>query len=142
MSIDQQFTPFSSFIGGLLIGAASFLLLLLNGKIAGISGIIKESFLFQKRDSLWTIFFISGLILGGYAILKIVPTAPTFNYQPKLTSTIVAAICVGVGTYLGNGCTSGHGICGLSRRSKRPLIATLTFMAAGFITMYLMRHLI
>ena len=141
MSISPDFTPLESTIGGLLIGLSSIMLLLLNGKIAGISGIIKGGFAHKKNDFGWRLMFLVGLIVGGFIINLLLPTSPLYNYSLKPIPTVIAGVLVGFGTYLGNGCTSGHGVCGLSRRSKRSLIATISFMTAGFITMYLLRHL-
>ncbi len=131
-----NFTPIPSLLGGMLIGLSATLLLLLNGRIAGISGICKS--VLQKQsasDFSWRFLFIIGMIIGGsiYAYThNLNLTANSMNVD--LTKLIIAAVLVGVGTSFGNGCTSGHGICGLSRRSKRSLIATLVFMLFGMLT--------
>lgn len=131
-----NFTPVPALIGGLILGLASVLLLISNGKIAGISGIAKG--MFNSSDKAWRIFFIAGLILGGFGyhtfISEELKTENILNIDLKL---IIAAILVGSGTALGNGCTSGHGICGLSRRTKRSFVATCVFMAFGMLTVYL-----
>ncbi|MEE3079927.1 MAG: YeeE/YedE family protein [Bdellovibrionota bacterium] len=131
-----NFTPVPALIGGLILGLASVLLLISNGKIAGISGIAKG--MFNSSDKAWRIFFIVGLILGGFGyhtfISEELKTESILNIDLKL---IIAAILVGSGTALGNGCTSGHGICGLSRRTKRSFVATCVFMAFGMLTVYL-----
>ncbi|EQC43887.1 YeeE/YedE family protein [Bacteriovorax sp. Seq25_V] len=134
-----NFTPLESLSGGLLIGLASTLFLLTTGRIAGISGILKGMFTSKTNDDrLVRLLFIVGLIAGGL-IYNNIASAPInasaiTEINPKL---IIAAIFVGIGTALGNGCTSGHGICGLSRKSKRSIIATLLFMAAGFVTVFI-----
>lgn len=140
----ENFTPVSALIGGGLIGLASGLYLLLNGRIAGISGILGGVLVPQKgsTDSVERLAFIVGLIAGP-AILMIVSSA---SVQSVVTSplpvVIIGGLLVGFGTTLGNGCTSGHGICGLSRFSTRSLVATLSFMIAGFLTVLVTRHLI
>jgi uncharacterized membrane protein YedE/YeeE len=132
-----------SFSGGILLGIASVLLLLFNGQIAGVSGISKGIIFSENQampEKLWRIFFVSGLVLGGIIISLIFPemTAKVIKYQPL--NLIIAGLLVGVGTSIGNGCTSGHGICGLGRKSFRSLISVITFMSAGILTVYFMSH--
>lgn len=138
----ENFTPIASLIGGILIGISASIMLLLNGKIAGISGITKGiiSSDTSAEDRKWRIFFISGLLLGGLAIVVLMPemTAKSSDFSP--IQIIIAGLLVGVGTSLGNGCTSGHGVCGLGRRSPRSLASVATFMAVGFLTAYIMFH--
>ncbi len=138
-----NFTPIPSLIGGILIGVSACLLLLFNGRIAGISGITKG--IFKKNsgsDKLWRSLFILGLILGGYMShlfgLEIGNSKSVLHLDTKL---IIGAVLVGVGTSYGNGCTSGHGICGMSRGSKRSIFATIIFMISAIITVYLTRGL-
>ncbi|MEJ7806355.1 MAG: YeeE/YedE family protein [Telluria sp.] len=141
MTIDwNNFTPWTSVAGGLLIGLATALLLAFNGKIAGISGIVGGLLRPRQGDISWRIFFVAGLILSplAYALVTPVPTAHVDAGYPVL---IVAGLLVGLGTRYGAGCTSGHGVCGLSRRSARSLVATGTFMAAGFTIVFIVRHL-
>lgn len=144
MMVIENFTPISSLIGGILIGIASSIMLLLNGKIAGISGITKGiiSSDTPAEDRKWRIFFISGLLLGGLGIVVLMPemTAKFSEFSP--IQIIIAGLLVGVGTSLGNGCTSGHGVCGLGRRSPRSLASVATFMAVGFFTAYVMFHVL
>ena len=133
-----NFTPLPSLIGGLIIGLASVLLLISNGKIAGISGISKGIFNTSNKDKFWRIIFLIGLISGGFLQYNLFSQQDLqINYPPIDMKLVMAAILVGTGTALGNGCTSGHGICGLSRRSKRSFIATCTFMLFGFLTLFL-----
>ncbi|WP_343729179.1 YeeE/YedE family protein [Duganella sp.] len=141
MKIDYvHFTPWASLAGGVLIGLAAALLIARMGRIAGISGIIGGLFRPVKGDIGWRLAFIAGLIIAPMA-------AAVFGYRPEVqvdaswTSLIIAGLLVGLGTRYGSGCTSGHGVCGISRLSPRSLVATLSFMAAGFITVYLLRHL-
>ena len=145
MEISQNFTPYTSFIGGIIIGVATSLFLLLNGRITGISGIVKQSLSLQFKENAWRILFILGLVIGGYLVTFLLLETNVVNQQSAETynlsfgKTVIAGLLVGVGTALGSGCTSGHGICGLSRKSKRSITATLSFMAAGFIVVYLMK---
>jgi uncharacterized membrane protein YedE/YeeE len=128
--------------GGILIGLASTLLLLFNGRIAGISGIASGLLLPSKGELGWRAAFILGLVAGGILLRLLFPQAVG---APVATSTgvvIVAGLLVGVGTRMGNGCTSGHGVCGLARGSSRSLAATLTFMASGAITVFVVRHIL
>lgn len=124
-------------LGGILIGVSSSIILLFLGRITGISGILASSvFDFSKGIESWKIFFIAGLIAGG-VVLKI--TSPEFfDYEIPGSSllVVVAGLLVGFGTRLGSGCTSGHGVCGLPRLSLRSLVATLTFMGVGILTVY------
>ena len=133
-----NFTPLPSLLGGVLIGIASITLLYFNGKISGISGITKGIFKFQKNDLLWRILFFLGLLLGGAISINAFDISAkeiqSTEIDPRL---IIAAILVGIGTAYGNGCTSGHGICGLSRKSQRSIVATLVFMTIGIITVYI-----
>jgi len=138
----ENFTPVWSLIGGLMIGAASALFMLFNGKIAGISGITKGilSHCPTPQERFWRLAFVLGLLLGGVATVLLAPqlTAQSFNLPPG--QMILAGLLVGVGTAMGNGCTSGHGVCGLGRRSGRSLASVATFMGAGFITMFVITH--
>ena len=133
------FTPWSSAIGGMLIGFASALLLLLNGRIAGISGIVGGLLRPRHGDWWWRIAFVSGLVAAPIAYRLITPLPP-MHVNAGNTTLIVAGLLVGIGTRYGSGCTSGHGVCGLSRCSPRSLIATLAFMAAGVATVFGVRH--
>lgn len=122
-------------VGGMFIGLSATLLLALEGRVMGVSGIVGG--LLQKRaDKAWRWFFLAGMLIMGLILLRIHPAA--FSGSPASTvALVVAGLLVGVGTRLGNGCTSGHGVCGMSRLSVRSIAATCTFMAAGFITVWL-----
>lgn len=142
MSIDwQSFTPWSSLAGGILIGVAASVLILFNGRIAGISGIIGGLLKPSGGDIGWRIAFIGGL-LGAPLIYRLTTELPTIEIDAGNGVLIAAGLLVGVGTRYGSGCTSGHGVCGISRLSPRSLAATLIFMAAGFAATYAVRHLI
>lgn len=136
-----HFTPWSSLAGGLLIGVASAMFLLLNGRIAGISGILGGLLRPRVGDIGWRVAFILGL-LAAPLIYRLFAPLPVVQIDADTASLIVAGLLVGVGTRYGSGCTSGHGVCGLSRLSLRSLIATAAFMAAGFVTVFIVRHLI
>jgi uncharacterized protein len=142
MTIDwNQFTPYSALAGGLLIGLAAAMLLLLNGRIAGISGIVGGLLRFVGSDAPWRLAFLAGLLLAPL-LYQLVTALPESRIDADWPTLIVAGLLVGVGTQYGSGCTSGHGVCGLSRQSPRSLVATLAFMAAGFVTVYVARHLL
>ncbi len=137
----SNFTPWSALAGGLLIGLAAALFLLLNGRIAGISGILGGLLTPSRGDALWRLAFLAGLI-GAPAAWLLVTELPPIEIKAGYPAIVIAGLLVGLGTRYGSGCTSGHGVCGLSRLSKRSLVATLSFMAAGFVTVYLIRHVL
>ena len=142
MTIDwTNFTPWTSLAGGITIGIAAALLTLLNGRVAGISGVLGEMLRPNATDKGWRIAFIAGLIVAPLAY-QLVRALPTVTIDAKWPLVIAAGLLVGIGTRYGAGCTSGHGVCGLSRLSKRSLVATLAFMAAGFVTVFVLRHLV
>ena len=125
-------------IGGVLIGLSSSVLLFGLGRIAGISGIFASSFLSHpKSTETWKYFFIIGLMLGGIIMKVILPELFKYHFIGSIPLTIIAGLLVGFGTRLGSGCTSGHGVCGLPRKSARSLVATCTFMIVGIITVFL-----
>ena len=136
-----HFTPWTSLAGGLLIGAAAAMLLLLNGKIAGISGILGGLLRPRAGDIGWRVAFITGL-LAAPLLYRLAAPLPEVQIDAGTTLLVVAGLLVGAGTRYGSGCTSGHGVCGLSRLSPRSLVATATFMAAGFVTVFVVRHVI
>jgi uncharacterized membrane protein YedE/YeeE len=136
-----HFTPWTSLAGGVLIGAAAAMLLLLNGRIAGISGILGGLMRPARGDVAWRAAFLAGLLFAPalYALVTRIP-APTIEAGYPLL--LVAGALVGIGTRYGSGCTSGHGVCGLSRLSPRSLVATFAFMASGFATVFAVRHIL
>lgn len=135
-----DFTPGLSLIGGLLIGVAAALFLLLNGRIAGISGILGGLFKPVAGDIAWRIAFLLGLV-SSPILYSLVAPLPEIQVNASFPVLVVAGVLVGVGTRYGSGCTSGHGVCGLSRFSPRSLAATAAFMLAGFLTVFIVRHL-
>ena len=142
MTIDwANFTPWSSLAGGVLIGLATGMFLLLNGRIAGISGILGGLLRPIKGDVGWRIAFVAGLIFSPIAFSVAAPL-PAVQIDADVASLIMAGLLVGIGTRYGSGCTSGHGVCGLSRLSPRSMVATALFMLAGFVTVFITRHLI
>jgi uncharacterized membrane protein YedE/YeeE len=142
MMIDWgNFTPWASLAGGLLIGLAAAAFVLFNGRIAGISGIVGGLLRPTKGDIGWRLAFVLGLV-GAPLIYQIAAPLPSVRIEAASTTLIVAGLLVGLGTRYGAGCTSGHGVCGLSRLSPRSLAATAAFMLAGFATVFVVRHLI
>jgi uncharacterized protein len=142
MSIDwAAFTPVSALIGGLLIGLAAGLFILINGRIAGISGIVGGLLRPSSGDTAWRLAFIAGMVLAPLMWLA-VASLPQIRIDAGYPLLIVAGLIVGLSTRYGAGCTSGHGVCGISRLSPRSLVATLAFMSTGFVTVYVVRHVL
>ena len=142
MSIDwNAFTPWTALAGGALVGLAASLFILLNGRIAGISGILGGLLRPIKGDILWRAAFIGGMVLAP-AVWRLFAELPPLQIDASYPVLIVAGLLVGASTRFGGGCTSGHGVCGISRMSLRSITATMSFMATGFITVYVVRHLI
>jgi len=144
MAIDGvHFTPWASLLGGVALGLASAIFVLFNGRILGISGILGGLLLPKRSDASWRVFFLLGLVLAPASLSLL---APDLIRAPRIEADniliVAAGLLVGLGTRYGSGCTSGHGVCGLSRLSPRSMVATLAFMAAGFATVHVMRHLI
>jgi uncharacterized protein len=140
MLIDwNNFTPWASLAGGLLLGLASAAFVLLNGRILGISGIVGGLLRPQRGDISWRLSFLLGMLLAP-TLYALTVGARAVTIDAGWGTLVVAGLLVGVGTRYGAGCTSGHGVCGLSRLSPRSLVATLAFMGAGFLTVYLARH--
>lgn len=137
----NAFTPWTALAGGALIAAASILLMAFNGRIAGISGIIANILPWRTAESGWRLAFVAGLLLAPI-IWQTIATLPEMAITSSTTELIIAGLLVGFGTRLGSGCTSGHGICGLSRLSLRSLVATLAFMSTAIITVYIQRHIL
>lgn len=131
-----------SLIGGGLIGIAVTMMLLFNGRVTGISGIIASSFAKPSSDGFWRWMFIGGLIVGGLLIQTIRPDFFTNISSRSSVAVLIAGLLVGYGTVMGSGCTSGHGVCGMSRLSVRSVIATLTFMLFGFLTVQAVRYFV
>ena len=137
----SSFTPVTALAGGVLIGLAAAMLVLLNGRIAGISGIVGGLLVPRPGEILWRTAFIAGMIAAPFAYSAL-GDLPGSSIQAGYPELVLAGLLVGVGTRYGAGCTSGHGVCGLSRFSPRSALATLTFMGAGFFVVFLVRHAI
>jgi hypothetical protein len=145
MTIDwTHFTPWSSLAGGFLLGVASALFVLLNGRILGISGILGGLLPAKTGDTSWRVTFLLGLLASPLVMKALAPAE--FLHAPRIDASmamvVVAGLLVGIGTRYGSGCTSGHGVCGLSRLSPRSMAATGLFMAAGFATVFVLKHIL
>jgi len=138
----ENFTPLSGFLGGVLIGLAASLLLLVNGRMAGISGILGGSFAAAKDDRLWRLAFVAGLLAGPLLVMAASGATPKIEVGAEVPVLIAAGLLVGFGTRLGNGCTSGHGVCGLAQGAPRSIAATAVFFAVAAVTVFVSRHLI
>ncbi len=138
----ENFTPVSALLGGSLIGAAAAVLLWLNGRIAGISGIFNGVLNPQSGDTAWRALFLLGLIAGAslYALLNPSAYTPRIGFPAALL--ILGGFLVGFGTRMGGGCTSGHGVCGVARLSVRSLVATIIFVITGMVTLFIVRHVL
>ncbi|WP_303876640.1 YeeE/YedE family protein [Stutzerimonas kunmingensis] len=142
MTIDWiSFTPWMALAGGVLIGAAASLFVLLNGRIAGISGLLASLVEPGAEGGSEKLLFLLGILFAPL-LWMLFGNLPAMEFQSGWVGLLVAGLLVGVGTRYGSGCTSGHGVCGISRLSPRSIVATLTFMAAGFATVYVLRHLL
>ena len=145
MNIDwAHFTPFASLTGGILLGVASAIFILVNGRILGISGILGGLLPPKVGDTIWRLAFLLGMLAAPTVFHAVVPaqylTAPRMDASDWMV--IAAGLLVGIGTRYASGCTSGHGVCGLSRLSPRSLLATASFMGAGFAMVYVLRHVL
>lgn len=142
MTVDwAAFTPLSALAGGVLIGLAAALFILLNGRVAGISGIVGGLLAPQQGDVGWRLAFIAGMVGAPLAWLA-ATSLPEIRIEAGYPMLILAGLVVGISTRYGAGCTSGHGVCGISRLSPRSLVATIAFMATGFATVFVIRHVI
>jgi len=145
MNIDwNHFTPWASLTGGLLLGVASAVFILINGRILGISGILGGLLPPKVGDIGWRVAFLLGMLAAPTVFMALAPSG--LASEPRIDAgfwTVIAAgLLVGIGTRYASGCTSGHGVCGLSRLSPRSLVATLSFMGAGFFIVYIVRHIV
>lgn len=139
--METSFTPIASLAGGILIGIAAVLLMMVHGRIAGATGILAGVLLPSGlRDWAWRAAMIAGMIAAPLLVFLTTGSMPTITLPVSTTSLVIGGLVVGVGVTLGSGCTSGHGVCGIARLSPRSIAATLTFMAAAFVTVFLVRH--
>lgn len=134
-----RFTPWAALAGGLLIGLAAAVFVLFNGRIAGISGVLGGLLRPVRGDAGWRMAFLAGL-MAAPVLYGLVAALPEVTVDAGEGTLVIAGLLVGVGTRYGAGCTSGHGVCGISRKSPRSLVATAVFMFAGFVTVYIVRH--
>lgn len=137
----DTFTPVSSLVGGLLIGLSAAILILFNGRIAGISGILSGAFFSTKHEKRWRLVFLLGLFASPF-IYRLFTELPSLDISDNLAKIVLAGLLVGFGTRLGSGCTSGHGVCGIARLSVRSIVATVVFMAAAILTVYITKHVL
>lgn len=137
-----EFTPVASLMGGIMIGLAAVLLLFGLGRIAGISGIVRGLFTISLQEAGWRLVFLIGLIGAPYLYVKFSGALPEFAVTSNLYQLIAGGLLVGIGTSIGSGCTSGHGVCGLSRLSRRSIAATLIFMVSAIMTVFVLRHVV
>jgi uncharacterized membrane protein YedE/YeeE len=139
--IATNFTPVASVVGGALIGASAVMLMVLTGRIAGVSGIAARLLPpYEDREFLGRLAFVAGLIAAPVVVLAVTGRLPEQTIATDAVWLTLAGLLVGFGSVWGNGCTSGHGVCGVSRLSVRSLVATMTFMATGFATVFIVRH--
>ncbi|MBD0426477.1 YeeE/YedE family protein [Aquisalinus flavus] len=138
----DNFTPLSATAGGIMIGISAIMLMASLGRIAGISGILGGALSLTGGDRGWRVAFLAGLLLPGVVVLAGIAPRPDIDFVANGWLLALAGLLVGFGTRLGSGCTSGHGVCGLARFSKRSLAATATFMAFGVATVFLIRHIL
>jgi len=136
----ENFTPFASTLGGVLIGLSAALMMLFHGRIAGISGILGGILGPRPGEVAWRAWFVLGLMAGGALLGWLVPASFAVEVQRSPVVIVAAGVIVGFGTRLGSGCTSGHGVCGISRFSRRSILATLTFIGTGALTAALVTH--
>jgi uncharacterized membrane protein YedE/YeeE len=142
--METEFTPFVSLLGGALIGLSAVVLLATHGRIAGISGIVSRMLppTFDKAGLPQGIIFLVGLLLAAPLWIVVTGTAPVQVVSKNELLLVAAGLLVGFGSVIGNGCTSGHGVCGISRGSARSIAATMTFMATAFVTVFVLRHVV
>ena len=140
--MQTAFTPVSGLLGGMLIGLAAVLLLLANGRIAGISGIVGGLLTRATADMGWRVAFVAGLWLGAIVYWLVRGEVFAVQLAAAWPVMLIAGLLVGFGTRMGGGCTSGHGVCGIARLSKRSTVATLVFMGAGIATVFVTRHVL
>jgi len=137
----NNFTPWTSLAGGAVLGLSAALFVLLNGRIAGISGVLGGLLRPRAGDLAWRVAFVGGLLVAPL-VFGLFMELPTMQVAAEAPLLVVAGLLVGVGTRLGSGCTSGHGVCGISRLSPRSIVATLSFMTSGFLTVFLTHHVL
>lgn len=138
----ENFTPYSAAIGGFLIGLAAVLFMAMNGRVAGVSGIVAGALLPVRGDVIWRLAFIAGLFIAPIIVWLTTAAKPALDIMHPLWMIAVGGLLVGFGARMGGGCTSGHGICGMARLSKRSIAATATFMTSAIIVVFVLHHLL
>ena len=138
----DNFTPYTALAGGILIGLSVTMMLLFNGRVTGISGIVSELLAPKPGEWLWRLVFLIGMMAGAFLFVIVFPASFTPRTDFPLGLLVIGGFLVGFGTRMGSGCTSGHGICGIARLSPRSIVATVAFMFSGGITVYVLRHLL
>ena len=138
----SHITLLTSTVGGLLLGTASSALFLCNGRICGVSGIVGDLSIAASGDRAWRLAFIAGLLAGGVGLALVRRDLVAFASEQTIVASTMAGVLVGIGTRMSRGCTSGHGLCGIARLSRRSIVATLIFMAAGVVTVFVTRHVL
>ena len=140
--METEFTPVMSLLGGILIGLSAVLMMVSSGRVMGVSGILGGLFSFALFPNLWRLAFVVGVILSPFLFRKATGITPEFHVTSDFIVLIVGGLLVGLGTVIGSGCTSGHGVCGMARFSKRSIFATMIFMVSAIITVFVMRHVL
>ncbi len=138
----ENFSPISALVGGVLIGISASILLLFNGRTAGISGIVGGLVSLPKGDMLWRGLFLGALVVGALLYRLADPASAVIKITGSVPLLVIGGLIVGFGTRLGSGCTSGHGVCGIARLSRRSVVATLCFMLSAMVTVYVARHMV
>ncbi len=138
--METEFTPVMSLLGGVLIGLSAVLMMASAGRITGISGILGGLFTFAPFSNMWRLAFVVGVVLSPFIFRKATGITPDYHVSSDVVIIVVGGLLVGLGTVIGSGCTSGHGVCGMARLSKRSIFATVVFMISAIATVFLVRH--
>lgn len=140
--METEFTPIMSLLGGVLIGLSAVLMMASAGRITGISGILGGLFTFAPFTNMWRLAFVVGVILSPFIFRKATGITPDYHVSSDVVILVIGGLLVGLGTVMGSGCTSGHGVCGMARLSKRSFFATAVFMISAVVTVFLVRHVL
>lgn len=140
--METEFTPIMSLLGGVLIGLSAVLMMASAGRITGISGILGGLFTFAPFTNMWRLAFVVGVVLSPFIFRKATGITPDYHVSSDVVILVIGGLLVGLGTVMGSGCTSGHGVCGMARLSKRSFFATAVFMISAVVTVFLVRHVL
>ena len=140
--METEFTPIMSLLGGVLIGLSAVLMMASAGRITGISGILGGLFTFAPFANMWRLAFVVGVVLSPFIFRKATGITPEYHVSSDVVILVIGGLLVGLGTVMGSGCTSGHGVCGMARLSKRSFFATAVFMISAVVTVFLVRHVL